>query len=65
MLQVIKSYCHVQTCFADHIDAYGMNEVAINWQAAVFWLATWADEVDRPEIKVAGLRAGLYSPEND
>lgn len=65
VLQVIKSYCHVQTCFADHIDAYGMNEVAINWQAAVFWLATWADEVDRPEIKVAGLQAGWYSPEND
>ncbi|MEZ5947175.1 MAG: glycoside hydrolase family 9 protein [Hyphomonas sp.] len=39
--------CHAQTCYADHVDAYELNEVAINWQSAVFWLAAWADEVDR------------------
>ncbi len=43
----IESLCHAQTCYADHTDAYELNEVAINWQAAVFWLAAWADGVDR------------------
>ncbi|MCA8901863.1 MAG: glycoside hydrolase family 9 protein [Hyphomonas sp.] len=44
----IHEMCHAQTCYADHVDAYELNEVAINWQSAVFWLAAWADEVDRP-----------------
>jgi len=39
--------CHAQTCFADVIDAYELNETCINWQAAVFWLAAWADDTDR------------------
>ena len=43
--EAIIDLCHAQTCFADHIDAYELNEVAINWQAAVFALATWADAI--------------------
>lgn len=38
---------HAQICYADHNDAYELNEVAINWQAATFWLAAWADDIDR------------------
>ncbi len=43
--EAIIENCHAQTCFADVIDAYELNETCINWQAAVFWLAAWADEV--------------------
>ncbi len=38
---------HAQICYIDHVDAYELNEVAINWQAATFWLAAWADDIDR------------------
>lgn len=40
---------HAQICHVDHVDAYELNEVAINWQAATFWLAAWADDIDRAE----------------
>ena len=47
--RVIFDQCHAQTCYADHVDAYSLNEVAINWQAVTFWLAAWADDIDRAE----------------
>ena len=46
---MIFDQCHAQTCYADHVDAYSLNEVAINWQAVTFWLAAWADDIDRAE----------------
>lgn len=45
----IIDQCHAQTCFADHEDAYELNSPAINIQAATFWLAAWADDIDRAE----------------
>tara|TARA_R110001632_G_scaffold49963_2_gene124973 strand:- start:623 stop:2545 length:1923 start_codon:yes stop_codon:yes gene_type:complete len=45
--RAIIDECQAQTCYADHVDAYELNEVAINWQAATFWLAAWADDIDR------------------
>ena len=33
-----------QKCFVDHIEAYSVNEVAINWNSALAWLASWAAE---------------------
>ena len=36
--------CRPLKCFVDHIEAYSVNEVAINWNAAVAWLAAWAAE---------------------
>ncbi|MBN2196664.1 MAG: glycoside hydrolase family 9 protein [Polyangiaceae bacterium] len=36
--------CAPQTCFMDHIEAYSLNEVAINWNAALAWLAAFLDE---------------------
>lgn len=36
--------CSLQKCFVDHIDAYSVNEVAINWNAAMTWAAARLDE---------------------
>ena len=35
--------CPPQKCFVDHIAAYSVNEVAINWNAALAWSAIWLD----------------------
>jgi endoglucanase len=40
----LKGSCLPQTCWADHIDAYALNEVAINWNAPLFWVAAFLDE---------------------
>lgn len=35
--------CAPQTCWADDWHAFSMNEVAINWNAPLVWLAAWLD----------------------
>lgn len=39
----MKGHCAPQTCWADHIDAYALNEVTINWNAPLVWVAAWLD----------------------
>ena len=39
----LKGKCAAQRCWADHIDAYALNEVAINWNAPLVWVATVID----------------------
>lgn len=41
--------CAPAACFADHIDSYSTNEVAINGNAAFAWLTAYMDEVARFE----------------
>jgi endoglucanase len=36
--------CRPQKCYLDDINAWSVNEVAINWNAALAWLANWAAE---------------------
>jgi endoglucanase len=31
------------TCWADDTRAFSVNEVAINWNAPLVWVATWLD----------------------
>ena len=38
------SGCAVQRCYVDDVDAYSVNEVAINWNAPLAWIAAWLDE---------------------
>ncbi|OYW81411.1 MAG: hypothetical protein B7Z26_05130 [Asticcacaulis sp. 32-58-5] len=40
-LKEIFANCKPQTCYIDHIDSYSTNEVAINWNAPLFWLAAY------------------------
>ncbi|NUT50451.1 MAG: endoglucanase [Saccharothrix sp.] len=36
--------CASQKCFVDHIEAYSVNEVTVNWNSALAWVASWAAE---------------------
>lgn len=40
----IYENCKPQTCFKDHVESYSMNEVAINWNAPLFWLSAYLGE---------------------
>jgi endoglucanase len=42
--QAIYGSCRPQTCYRDDIQAYSLNEVAINWNAPLFWIAAFLDE---------------------
>jgi endoglucanase len=37
----LRGKCAPQACWADHVEAYALNEVAINWNAPLLWVATW------------------------
>jgi endoglucanase len=36
--------CFAQTCYRDDWRAFSLNEVAVNWNAPLFWIAAYADE---------------------
>lgn len=36
--------CAAQKCYVDDIGAYSVNEVAINWNSPLAWIAAWLDE---------------------
>jgi endoglucanase len=42
--QGLRGKCAPMTCYADDIQAFTMNEIAINWNAPLFWVASWMDE---------------------
>ncbi len=37
--------CPPQRCYVDHVDAWSVNEVAINWNAPLAWLAAFLDDL--------------------
>jgi len=39
--------CAAQKCFVDHIEAYSVNEITINWNAPFAWAAAYLDEKAR------------------
>ncbi|MES1184490.1 MAG: glycoside hydrolase family 9 protein [Myxococcales bacterium] len=39
--------CAPEKCFVDHIEAYSVNEITINWNAPLAWVAAWLDERGR------------------
>jgi endoglucanase len=42
--ELVDKGCAPQTCWADDMRAYALNEVAINWNAPLVWVATYLDE---------------------
>jgi endoglucanase len=36
--------CPPERCYIDHVDAWSVNEVAINWNAPLAWVAAFVDE---------------------
>jgi endoglucanase len=39
--------CAPQKCYLDHIEAWSANEITINWNAPLAWVAAWLDEHGR------------------
>jgi endoglucanase len=48
MAATLKGKCAAQRCWLDDSRAYAMNEVAINWNAPLLWVATYLDMPARP-----------------
>lgn len=42
--KTLAGKCAPQTCWADDIQAYALNEVAINWNAPLVWVAAFIDD---------------------
>lgn len=40
----LRGRCTSQTCWVDDIGAWSVNEVAVNWNASLLWVATFLDE---------------------
>jgi endoglucanase len=41
--------CARQRCYLDHVDAWSVNEVAINWNAPLAWISAFLDERGGPD----------------
>lgn len=42
----MKGRCAPMTCWADDARAFSLNEVAINWNAPLAWIAAWLDATE-------------------
>ena len=42
--------CAPATCFVDHIESYATNEITINWNAPLAWIAAFLDELGQRGI---------------
>ncbi len=40
----MKGHCTGQTCYSDNINAWSLNEITINWNAPLVWVASALDE---------------------
>jgi len=41
---ILKTSCTGQTCYSDQIGAWALNEITINWNAPLVWVASALDE---------------------
>jgi endoglucanase len=42
--QAMRGTCAPQACWADDVESYALNEVAVNWNAPLVWVAAWLDQ---------------------
>jgi endoglucanase len=67
--------CRPQKCFVDHIEAWSVNEITINWNAPFAWVTAFLDEKSKepavpgkapaakgPAAKGAGAKSGAPKP---
>jgi endoglucanase len=40
----MKGKCAPQMCWADDVRSFALNEVAVNWNAPLVWVAAYLDE---------------------
>jgi endoglucanase len=50
--------CAQQRCYIDHVDAWSVNEVAINWNAPLEWIVAFLDEQGSRGAPAPAARAG-------
>jgi endoglucanase len=43
----LKGHCAPQRCWADDINAYALNEMAINWNAPLVWVTAYLNADQR------------------
>ncbi len=55
--------CAPQKCFIDHIEAWSVNEITINWNAPFAWVAAYLDE-NGPEASAVSDNAKSASAES-
>jgi len=48
-----------QKCYIDHVEAWSVNEVAINWNAPLAWVAAFLDEKGRSERAASAASASV------
>ena len=42
--QAMRGTCAPQACWVDDVESYALNEVAVNWNAPLVWVAAWLDQ---------------------
>jgi endoglucanase len=50
----LLSGCAPAKCYADNAEAWSLNEVAINWNAPLAWVAAYLDDAARSTSRVGG-----------
>ncbi|MFW7413423.1 glycoside hydrolase family 9 protein [Demequina sp. SO4-18] len=41
--------CAPQRCYVDHIQSWATNEITVNWNSALSWVASWMADVDQAD----------------
>jgi endoglucanase len=55
--------CAPQKCFVDHIEAWSANEITINWNSPLAWVAAYLDEKGRKlTAGTSGAKSGPAKP---
>ena len=54
--------CAPQKCYADNIEAWSANEVAINWNAPLAWVTAFLDEKAGTGAKAHGGKSHKDKP---
>ncbi len=44
--------CAPQQCYVDHIQSWSTNEITVNWNSALSWVASWMADYDQGEAPV-------------
>jgi endoglucanase len=55
--------CPPQRCFVDHIEAYSVNEVTVNWNSALAWLTNWTAEQSADDTPTGDCRVAYVAHE--
>jgi endoglucanase len=52
--QTFNQGCAAQQCYLDDIQSYSTNEITINWNSALAWVAAFADDQRASQVAPAG-----------